>query len=318
MRRYRVLTWHVHGSYLYYLAQTGHEIWLPVRPGAGRGADGYPGRTPSYPWPDNVREVPADRVRDLEFDLVLFQSRKNWLEDQWEILSVDQRRLPKIYLEHDPPREHPTDTLHPVDDPGVLLVHVTPFNRLMWDARRTPTVVIEHGVTEPPAGLQWTGELAKGVTVVNHLRRRGRRLGADVFEQCRGAVPLDLVGMGWEESDGLGEIPHAALPAFLARYRFFFNPIRYTSLGLSICEAMMTGLPVVGLATTELVTVIRDGESGILSTRPERLVEGMRELIRDPGEARRLGEAARRIARERFGIARFARDWTDVFGRVCA
>ena len=80
----------------------------------------------------------------------------------------------------------------------------------------------------------------------------------------------------------------------------------------------MTGLPVVGLATTELVTVIRDGESGILSTRPEKLVDGMRELIRDPAEARRMGEAARRTARERFSIARFARDWTGAFRQVCA
>jgi glycosyltransferase involved in cell wall biosynthesis len=35
----------------------------------------------------------------------------------------------------------------------------------------------------------------------------------------------------------------------------------------------------------------------------------MRELLRDPGLARRLGEGARRIARERFDIRRFARDW---------
>lgn len=318
MRRYRVLTWHVHGSYLYYLALTGHEIWLPVRSGEGRSTEGYHGRTRGYPWPVNVREVPAEQVKNLDFDLVLYQSRKNWLEDQWDLLSVDQRQLPKIYLEHDPPREHPTDTPHPVDDPGVLLAHVTPFNQLMWDSRRTPSIVIEHGVPEPPVDLAWTGELARGVTVINHLKRRGRRLGADVFDACRDRVPSDLVGMGWNEAGGIGEIPHGALPAFMARYRFFFNPIRYTSLGLSICEAMMTGLPVVGLATTELVTVIRDGESGILSTRPEKLVDGMRELIRDPAEARRMGEAARRTARERFSIARFARDWTGAFRQVCA
>jgi ADP-heptose:LPS heptosyltransferase len=29
-----------------------------------------------------------------------------------EILTEAQRRLPRIYLEHDPPREHPTDTRH--------------------------------------------------------------------------------------------------------------------------------------------------------------------------------------------------------------
>ena len=38
-------------------------------------------------------------------------------------------------------------------------------------------------------------------------------------------------------------VPHAELPAFMSRYRFFFNPIRYTSMGLAVIEAMMVGLP---------------------------------------------------------------------------
>jgi hypothetical protein len=70
-------------------------------------------------------------VRRLGVDCILFQSRKNYLEDQYDILTEAQRRLPRIYLEHDPPREHPTDTRHVVDDPDVLLVHVTHFNNLI-------------------------------------------------------------------------------------------------------------------------------------------------------------------------------------------
>ena len=52
----------------------------------------------------------------------------------------------------------------------------------MWDTRN-PCVVIEHGVPLPdrPAGL----ERRAGIVVVNHLARRGRRLGADVFEAAR-------------------------------------------------------------------------------------------------------------------------------------
>src|SRR5439155_16544577 len=136
------------------------------------------------------------------------------------------------FLEHDPPRGSPTDTRHPVDDPDVPIVHVTPFNRLMWDCGPVPTRVIEHGVAVP-AEVRATGELARGLVVVNHLGRRGRRLGADVFEAVRRRVPLELVGMGSEEWGGLGEVPPPDLPAFAARYRFLFNPIRYTSLGLA-------------------------------------------------------------------------------------
>jgi glycosyltransferase involved in cell wall biosynthesis len=79
---------------------------------------------------------------------------------------------------------------------------------------------------------------------------------------------------------------------------------------------MAVGLPVVGLATTELVTVIRDGESGFLDTDPAKLVAPMRDLLRDPGLAGRVGESARRVALERFGIERFARDWERTFADV--
>ena len=43
-------------------------------------------------------------------------------------------------------------------------------------------------------------------------------------------MPLELVGMGSAELGGIGEVPNPALPNFLSHYRFFFNPIRYTSL----------------------------------------------------------------------------------------
>jgi glycosyltransferase involved in cell wall biosynthesis len=312
MRPLRVFTWHVHGSYLYYLSQGHHDIYLPTK--AGR-PEGYGGRTRSYPWPENIHEVPAEEVKNLDLDCVLFQSQSHYLEDSHEILSRSQRKLPTIFLEHDPPRQHPTDTRHPVDDPNVLLVHVTSFNDLMWDCGRTPTCVIEHGVVVPP-DVRYNGELERGLVVVNNLRRRGRRLGADVFARVRRTVPLDLVGMGWEEAGGIGEISHHDLPAFMARYRFFFNPIRYTSLGLSVCEAMMIGIPIVGLATTEMVTTVEDGVSGYLDTDVGRLIECMQRLLADPDEARALGEEARYHAQQRFSIARFVRDWDQAFHLV--
>jgi glycosyltransferase involved in cell wall biosynthesis len=312
MRRLRIRTWHIHGSYLYYLCHAHQEFYLPVKPDWPYG---YFGRPKSYPSPDNLHEVPAEEVRDLALDSILFQSRRNYLEAQYEILSEEQRRLPCIYLEHDPPREHPTDTRHIVDDAGVPLVHVTAFNDLMWDSGRTPTRVIDHGVVVLE-GVRYSGELVRGIAVINNLRKRGRRLGADVFDQLRGEIPLDLVGAGWEEAGGLCGVPHRELPVFEARYRFFFNSIRYTSLGLSVCEAMMVGMPIVGLATTEMVTVVENGISGCLDTSVDRLAERMQGLLRDPGEARRLGEGTRRAALERFSIHRFIRDWDETFAEV--
>lgn len=273
--------------------------------------EGYGGRLPGFGWGSNVHDIPVGEVKDHDFDVILFQHRKNYEIDQYEILSERQRKLPKVYLEHDPPQEHPTNTRHWVDDPSMLLVHVTDFNRLMWDSNRTPTTVINHGVTVPD-NVRYSGEHPKGIVVVNNIKKRGRRLGLDVFERIREEVPLDLVGMGATELGGLGEVPHDALPAFVSRYRFFFNPIRYTSLGLSVCEAMMAGVPILGLATTEMVATVENGKTGYVETDVEKLIERMRYLIEYPEHALQLSRNAASYGRRRFNIERFTADWQRV------
>ena len=267
------------------------------------------------PWRDNVFEAPVETLNLARFDCVLYQSRRAYENDRLDLLTPELRALPKVYLEHDPPQASPTDTLHVMQDPNALLVHVTPFNALMWDSGITPTRVIEHGVALL-SPTTYRGTLERGVVVVNHIVERGRRLGADLYLQLRQNIPLDLVGMGAERAGGLGEIDNTGLPDFMASYRFFFNPIRYTSLGLSVIEAMMVGLPVIGLATTEMSTVIENGVAGCVDTRPERLIEAGRELLADRNLAHALGEGARRIAHERFNIDRFAADWDRVLRTV--
>jgi hypothetical protein len=312
MRRLNVLTWHTHGSYLYYLSQAPHEFFVLSKPGR---PPGYGGRCGHIPWGDNVHDLPVEAARDMQFDCILFQDDHQWEKDQYLYLTAAQRALPRIYLEHDPPRANPTDTAHLVDDPGVLLVHVTPFNEMMWDNGRTPTRVIEHGVLVA-GGVRYRGDLERGLVITNHLDRRGRRMGPDLFLQARAQVPLELVGMAAEELGGLGEIEHGQLPAFASRYRFLFSPIRYSSLGLAVIEAMMVGMPIVALATAEMATVIENGVSGYADTNMDTLVERMRLLLREPGLARQLGEGAWRRARERFSIERFAADWDRALSDV--
>lgn len=311
-KRLRILTWHVHGNYMYYLSQAPHDFYLV------RDAERSPhrgGRGGTLPWGDNVHDAPVEQLRDMRFDVVLYQARPGYEQDRFTLLSAGQRALPSIYLEHDPPQEHPTNTRHWVQDPRTLLVHVTPFNALMWDSGITPVRVIEHGV-RLLGEARYQGHRPEGLVVVNNIDRRGRRLGADVFEQVRQQLPLTLVGMGADRLAGAGEVPNDRLPAVMAEHRFLFNPIRYTSLGLAVVEAMMVGLPIVGLATTELVTVIRDGVHGVIDTRVDRLVDGMRTLIAEPTLARRMGEQARRTALERFHIDRFVADWCAALDEV--
>lgn len=312
MKRLNILIWHIHGSYLNTLSRLDHDLWTPVKPGR---PEGYGGRGASFDLPPQLREVPADRVRDLDLDLIIYQTPKNLMEDGPEILSDAQLELPSIYLEHNVPRPHAVDTRHPVADHDLLLVHVTHFNRLMWDNGPAEATVIEHSVAIDPA-IRYDGSLPAGLVVVNNMQKRPRIAGFDLFMQVREAVPLQVAGMGAEELGGLGDLAYRDLHRTMARYRFLFSPIRYTSLPLAVIEAMTIGMPVVAFATTELPTVIEDGRSGFISCDPNVLIERMAQLRDDEALARRLGERAREIAQSRFGLDRFTRDWEAAFERA--
>jgi hypothetical protein len=127
-RPLRILTWHVHGNYLWYLSHVAHEIVLPVKPGRPHG---YGGRAGAFPWPDTVREVPVDRLADEQVDAVVYQAHDHWLVDRHEVLSPAQRAVPQIVVE--PPSCH-TDVTAPGAAPPAA-----PSHRRRARRRQSPT-----------------------------------------------------------------------------------------------------------------------------------------------------------------------------------
>jgi glycosyltransferase involved in cell wall biosynthesis len=216
-------------------------------------------------------------------------------------------------------------TRHPLADRAdIPIAHVTHFNRLFYDNGRAPTTVIEHGIVDP--GERWTGELPRAAVVSNEPVRRGRYVGADLLPGLAAVAPVDVFGMGLaglHEAYGLdpGRValhddpPQAAMHAELARRRVYVHPVRWTSLGLSLLEAMHLGMPVVVLAATEAVEAVPDG-AGVLSTDPERLWAAVRTYLHDEDAARLAGKAARAAALERYGLPRFLSDWDRLLEEV--
>ena len=164
-------------------------------------------------------------------------------------------------------------TRHPLADRrDVPLVHVTHFNALIWDTGRAPTTVIEHGVVDP--GPLWTGELARLAVVVNEPVRRGRVVGTDLLPEFAADRPARRLRherptcRRWA-GRGVGRTTTCRRPRCtpqLARRRVYLHPFRWTSLGLSLIEAMHLGMPVVALATTEAVEAVPPA-AGACSTR---------------------------------------------------
>jgi hypothetical protein len=304
----RVLLWHVHGAWTTAFVHGPHEYVVPVVP--DRGPDGV-GIARTYDWPDSVTELPPEALAEEHFDAVVLQ-RPHELELAREWLGG--RELPAVYVEHNAPQGRIAEMRHPVADrPDLLLVHVTHFNALFWDAGSTPTRVIEHGIVDP--GPRYTGELPRAAVVINEARRRARVTGTDLLDRFARAAPLDLFGMDAASLGGVADLPQEALHREMARRRVYLHPIRWTSLGLSLLEAMHLGMPVVALATTEAHEAV-PARAGAVSTRVDELAKAMRRLIDDPDEARERGATARAAALERYGLERFLADWDDALLEV--
>jgi hypothetical protein len=302
----RILLWHVHGSWTTSIVQGRHTYLLPVVP--DRGADGR-GRAQTWDWPPNAVEVTRDEARAAAIDLVILQRpvelerlAREWLGD---------RRIPTVYVEHNAPQGRIADMRHPAADRDDLtVVHVTHFNELFWDCGSTSTRVIEHGVVDP--GYRYSGATNRAAVVINDARRRARVTGTDLLERFAAVgVPIDLFGMDAGALGGRDDVPQHRLHHELAQRRLYLHPIRWTSLGLTLIEAMHLGMPIVALATTEAPDAV-PAAAGVLSTRVDRLAEGARDLLADPERARVAGLAARAAALERFGLQRFLGDWDDL------
>jgi hypothetical protein len=304
-----ILLWHLHGSWTTAFVQGKHRYLVPVN--EARDAFGR-GRARTFDWPSTVEEHPLSEIRDADLAIV----------QRPEELDLVPRHLPVIYVEHNTPKGGVPDTRHPMADRDDLIVaHVTHFNELFWDTGATRTTVIEHGVVEPAA--RWTGDQERLAIVTNEPVRRGRVTGTDLYGRFAAVAPLDVFGMGVAglHSDRVvayDDLPQHEMHQLVARRRAYLHLCRWTSLGLSLIEAMQMGMPVIGLATTEAVAAVPP-DAGVLATRVDTLVEAAQWLLDEPAAAARLGARARQVALARYGLDRFLADWDRLLEEeVCA
>ena len=294
-----ILLWHVHGSWTTAFVQGKHQYFVPVN--EARDAWGR-GRARTFDWPATVVERPLAEIRDIDVAIV----------QRPEELELVPRGVPVVYVEHNTPKGDVPDTRHPMADRDDLVVaHVTHFNELFWDTGGTRTTVIEHGIVEP--AVRWTGEQDRLAIVTNEPIRRNRVTGTDLYPRFARVAPLDVFGMGVEGLRGdrvtpYDDPPQHEMHRLVAQRRAYLHLCRWTSLGLSLLEAMQMGMPVIGLATTEAMAAVPP-DAGVLDTRVDTLVEAAHWLIEDPAAARRLGERARQVALARYGLDRFLADW---------
>lgn len=319
----RVLLWHVHGSWTTSFVQGDHQYIVPVN--ERRDADGV-GLARTYRWPDVAREMSMDDVRAADIDVVVLQR-----PHEAELVGRATGRrpgldLPAVYVEHNTPAGPAVTTAHPMSGQQTIpIVHITRFNELVWDNGVAPTMVIENGIIDP--GHRYTGAVPHAAVVVNEPVRRGRAVGTDLLPLFTRIAPVDVFGADADLVNGALGLPadrlrphvglrdQRAMHELLLTRRVFVHPHRWTSLAMSLGEAMLLGLPVVALACTEVPSVVAP-EAGCVSTDPQELAAAVGRFIRDPHASRAAGAVAREIARDRFDLRRFLADWDRALATV--
>ncbi|BBY17289.1 glycosyltransferase [Mycolicibacterium litorale] len=313
-----LLAWHVHGSWMQALVAGEHRYLIPVNAAKDADGRGLLGRD----WPQ-AREVDADRLRDEDIDLVILQRPEEIeLTERWtgRRPGVD---VPAVFVEHNAPRPLAVDSVHPLAERSdIPVVHVTDFNRLMWDNGKAPTMVIDHGIADP--GMRYRGDIAAAATMINEPLRRWRTVGTDLLAPLGARVPIDVWGIGtpalaerdWPGVHAQGDVPGPQLWQDVARRRVFLHTARWTSLGLSLLEAMFLGMPVVAVAST-MAPLVVPAEAGVVSADVETLASALEGFVSDPSAARAAGKAARDFAVAHFSLDRFLRDWDRLIDDCC-
>lgn len=315
----RILLWYAHGSYVNALVRGEHEyLFLDVDP-SGAGAP-----DPTVPWPASASVVGVAELAADPPDLVVCQRLEEIDACGRLIGRTPGRDLPAVFIEHNTPADGVPTSAHPLADrPGWLIVHVTRFNALLWDCGSTATVVVDHGVLDP--GRLWSGDRGRAAFVVNEPVRRWRVTGTDLLPAVLGHHGVDAFGIdgdrlpaalpGTDVTFG-GNFGPEELHAEIAHNGVYLHLNRWTSLGLSLLEAMHLGMPAVVLQTTEAATL--PAEIGAVSLDLDKLRRRTSELLADPDEAARCGRVAREIALERYSLAPFLTRWDDAYARASA
>jgi len=320
--RKNVLVWHVHGAWSESFVAGRHRYLLPVTPAGGAEGRGLAGRV----WP-NAREISAADLCRQDIDVVVLQRPEELdLAARWT-----RRRpgvdVPAVFVEHNAPRPHAELSAHPLGERSdIILVHVTDFNRLMWDSGAAPTRVINHGIADP--GPLYTGCIPAAATMINEPVRRGRTVGTDLLTPLSAHAPIDVWGIGSTELTtetatgdsritGRGDVAAPLLWVEVANRRVYLHTARWTSLGLSLIEAMFLGMPVVAVAATMAPLVI-PGEAGVVSADLTTLGHALEAFVTDHSAAVAAGKAAREYAIAHFGLDRFLHEWDELIEDLCA
>ncbi len=189
-------------------------------------------------------------------------------------------------------------------------------------------VAVERVIADPPeTRLEGPTLLFAGKLEPN----KGAGMLPAIFAELRdlGAPPLGLVVAGDGALRGrlTGELAELGVRArfldwaghdevlrLMARCDLLLFPSAWGEpLSRVLLEASSVGAPILAMPTGGTPDIIADGVNGALAATPRAFAARLRELLLNPAEARRLGDAARESARARYAVPALVPQYEEIY-----
>jgi glycosyltransferase involved in cell wall biosynthesis len=128
----------------------------------------------------------------------------------------------------------------------------------------------------------------------------------ETLKELGRTLELDALFLSGEKND---------IPELMKSMDIFVHPAFNESFGITIVEAMFSGLPVVATNFGGIPEIVTNGETGILVPRKDSgaIKNALLRLIENPELAKNMGEKGREVAASKFSGQRYARDMEKLY-----
>lgn len=172
---------------------------------------------------------------------------------------------------------------------------------------------------EPKYGIKYLIEAVK-LLIENNPQKK---IILDIYGDGNDKEKLILLAKKLEIEGNVnfyGSVENSLIPHILAGFDIFSvsSILDSESFGVSVVEAMATGLPVVATDVSGFKEVIDNSINGLIVSRknPESLFKAMQELIDDPEQAVNLGKMARKKVLDNYNFSDNVNYMTSIYGRI--